>query len=146
MLLSSVRDVARRAAGWATIAIAVVVVAFVAAGGTDDRLDVSAGPVHIPMTRSTGDVVARGPVRVDGIVHGSVIALERDAIIAKRIADAYYDKYYDQDIYGAEDLNDNGEWIYTRKYGYVWRPFRSSISSYANWSPYRYGHWRWTRT
>ena len=85
MLLSSVRDVARRAAGWATIAIAVVVVAFVAAGGTDDRLDVSAGPVHIPMTRSTGDVVARGPVRVDGIVHGSVIALERDAIVSGHV-------------------------------------------------------------
>ncbi len=70
-------------------------------------------------------------------------SLEREAIIAKRIKDAYYDKYYDQDIYGAEDLNDNGEWVYTRKYGHVWRPHRSAISSYANWSPYRYGHWRW---
>ncbi|MFN2392216.1 MAG: DUF6600 domain-containing protein [Pyrinomonadaceae bacterium] len=70
-------------------------------------------------------------------------ALERDAIIAKRLRDAYYDKYYDRDIYGAEDLNDYGEWIYTKKYGYVWRPFRNATSSYANWSPYRYGHWRW---
>lgn len=70
-------------------------------------------------------------------------ALERDAIIAKRLKDAYYDKYYDRDIYGAEDLNDYGEWIYTRKYGYVWRPFRNSVAAYADWSPYRYGHWRW---
>lgn len=70
-------------------------------------------------------------------------SLERDAIIAKRIKDAFYDKYYDQDIYGAEDLNDNGEWIYTKKHGHVWRPYRSATSSYANWSPYRYGHWRW---
>ncbi len=70
-------------------------------------------------------------------------ALERDAIIAKRLKDAYYDKYYDRDIYGAEDLNEYGEWIYTRKYGYVWRPFRNSVSAYADWSPYRYGHWRW---
>lgn len=70
-------------------------------------------------------------------------ALERDATIAKRLKDAYYDKYYDQDIYGAEDLDDNGQWIYTRKYGYVWRPYRSVTSIYSNWSPYRYGHWRW---
>ena len=70
-------------------------------------------------------------------------ALERDAIIAKRIQDAYYDRYYDQDIYGAEDLNEYGEWVHTRKYGYVWRPHRTSISHYSNWSPYRYGHWRW---
>ncbi len=66
-----------------------------------------------------------------------------DAAIIKRIRDAYYDKYYDQDIYGAEDLNAYGEWIYTRKYGYVWRPYRTAIDDYADWSPYRYGHWRW---
>ena len=70
-------------------------------------------------------------------------ALERDVVIAKRLRDAYYDKYYDRDIYGAEDLNEYGEWIYTKKYGYVWRPFRNATSSYANWSPYRYGQWRW---
>ena len=70
-------------------------------------------------------------------------ALERDAIIAKRIQDAHYDRYYDRDIYGAEDLNDYGEWVHTRKYGYVWRPYRNSISQYSDWSPYRYGHWRW---
>lgn len=70
-------------------------------------------------------------------------SLQRDAAIAKRLRDAYYDKYYDRDIYGAEDLNDYGEWIYTRKYGYVWRPYGTSTASYSNWSPYRYGHWRW---
>lgn len=70
-------------------------------------------------------------------------AVDRDAEIAKRLKDAYYDKYYDNDIYGAEDLNDNGEWIHLRDYGYVWRPFRTSISTYTDWSPYRYGNWRW---
>lgn len=70
-------------------------------------------------------------------------SLDRDAIIAKRLRDAYYDKYYDRDIYGAEDLNDHGEWVHTRKYGYVWRPYQTSISQYSGWSPYRYGHWRW---
>jgi len=68
---------------------------------------------------------------------------ERDSAIARRLQNAGYDKYYDRDIYGAEDLNDNGEWIYTRKYGYVWRPFPGAVSGYADWSPYRYGHWRW---
>jgi len=70
-------------------------------------------------------------------------SLERDTVIAKRLKNADYDRYYDRDIYGAEDLNDNGEWIHTKKYGYVWRPYASAIGSYANWSPYRYGSWRW---
>ena len=69
--------------------------------------------------------------------------LQRDALIAKRLNEAYYDKYYDRDMYGAEDLNDYGEWIYTKKYGYVWKPYANTTSAYTNWSPYRYGHWRW---
>lgn len=69
--------------------------------------------------------------------------LERDEKVAKKLREAYYDRFYDRDIYGAEDLNEHGEWINTRKYGWVWRPYRTATSSYANWSPYRYGHWRW---
>ena len=69
--------------------------------------------------------------------------LDRDDRLAQRIRDAYYDRYYDNDIYGADDLNAHGDWVYLRNYGYVWRPSRSSLSSYADWSPYRYGHWRW---
>lgn len=70
-------------------------------------------------------------------------SLDRDKTIAARLRDAHYDRYYDRDIYGAEDLNQNGEWIYTASYGYVWRPYASVTSRYADWSPYRYGHWRW---
>ncbi len=70
-------------------------------------------------------------------------ALERDAIIAKRMRDNYNNNYYDREIYGADDLSENGEWIFTKKYGYVWKPYRNAISAYADWSPYRYGHWRW---
>lgn len=69
--------------------------------------------------------------------------LDRDDVIARRIKDAYYDRYYDNDIYGAEDLNAHGDWVYLRNYGYVWRPSRGAISVYSDWSPYRYGHWRW---
>lgn len=70
-------------------------------------------------------------------------ALDRDTTIAKRLRNANYDQYYDRDIYGAEDLSEYGEWIYTSKYGYVWKPYRDTTSRYADWSPYRYGHWRW---
>ncbi|HYP50968.1 MAG TPA: DUF6600 domain-containing protein, partial [Pyrinomonadaceae bacterium] len=69
--------------------------------------------------------------------------LQRDAKIAKLLRDSNYDKYYDRDMYGAEDLSEYGEWIFTRKYGWVWRPYSDSISGYADWSPYRYGQWRW---
>ncbi|MEJ7862194.1 MAG: DUF6600 domain-containing protein [Pyrinomonadaceae bacterium] len=70
-------------------------------------------------------------------------SLERDTVIAKLLQKADYDKYYDQDIYGAEDLSEHGEWIYTKKYGYVWKPFGTATANYTDWSPYRYGQWRW---
>jgi hypothetical protein len=69
--------------------------------------------------------------------------LQRDAIAAKRLNESFYDKYYDRDQFGAEDLNEYGEWIYTKKYGYVWKPYPNTLSGYADWTPYRYGHWRW---
>lgn len=68
---------------------------------------------------------------------------DRQKKIDRDLADSYYGRYYDDDMYGAEDLDDYGQWNYTSSYGYVWRPYASSISSYANWSPYRYGQWRW---
>ena len=68
---------------------------------------------------------------------------ERDQKLANLLNNSSYDKYYDRDIYGAEDLNDNGSWSDSDDYGKVWRPNYSSISVYNNWSPYRYGHWRW---
>lgn len=69
--------------------------------------------------------------------------LQRDAIAVKRLNESFYDKYYDQDQFGAEDLNEYGEWIYTKKYGYVWKPYPNTLGAYADWTPYRYGHWRW---
>lgn len=68
---------------------------------------------------------------------------ERDDVIARSLKNAYYGKYYDQDIYGAEELSDNGDWQYTNDYGFVWQPNQSAIRSYRDWSPYRYGSWRW---
>lgn len=68
---------------------------------------------------------------------------DRDEIIAARLKNAFYDQYYDDEIYGADDLTDHGQWVHTRDYGYVWRPSPTAIGRYSDWSPYRYGHWRW---
>ena len=70
-------------------------------------------------------------------------AAQRDEEISKRVDSANYGSYYDQDIYGADELNDNGTWEYTRDHGYIWQPNAAAISSYSDWSPYRYGSWRW---
>ncbi len=67
----------------------------------------------------------------------------RETEISQRMDTAHFDQYYDQDIYGAEDLTSYGTWSHTQDYGYVWRPSSSAIRHYANWSPYQYGHWRW---
>lgn len=70
-------------------------------------------------------------------------AAKREDVVERRLKDAYFDKYYDDDIYGADDLNDNGDWINTTDYGWVWRPSRLATAQFSNWTPYRYGHWRW---
>ncbi|MBK9164600.1 MAG: hypothetical protein IPM21_11970 [Acidobacteria bacterium] len=69
--------------------------------------------------------------------------VERDSAISRRLQNAHYGTYYDRDIYGADELDSYGDWEYTQDYGYMWRPYSSTISSYNDWSPYRYGHWRW---
>ena len=70
-------------------------------------------------------------------------ALDCESAVARKLDTAYYDRYYDDDIYGADDLNDYGEWVNTADYGYVWTPGRLALAQYSDWSPYRYGHWRW---
>ncbi len=67
----------------------------------------------------------------------------RDDLIAQKLKGADFNKYYDSDFYGADDLNDYGTWVDTSEYGNVWRPHRTTTNVYVNWSPYRYGHWRW---
>lgn len=69
----------------------------------------------------------------------------REDFIARRLTSASFGKYYDDDIYGAEELDDYGEWMNTPEYGYVWRPNRIATAQYSDWSPYRYGSWRFMR-
>ncbi|MBL8212977.1 MAG: FecR domain-containing protein [Bryobacterales bacterium] len=47
-------------------------------------------------------------------------------------------RYVDPTIYGAEDLDYHGSWVYDPPYGHVWVP-RVAVG----WSPYRYGRWSW---
>ncbi len=47
-------------------------------------------------------------------------------------------RYVSPDIYGAEDLDAHGQWVYEAPYGNVWVP-----SVAAGWAPYRYGRWSW---
>ncbi|MBM3811505.1 MAG: hypothetical protein FJW20_07695 [Acidimicrobiia bacterium] len=47
-------------------------------------------------------------------------------------------RYVSRDIYGAEDLDGHGRWVYVAPYGYVWSPFVT-----AGWAPYRLGRWSW---
>lgn len=68
---------------------------------------------------------------------------DRDDIIEKNLSKAHYGQYYDQDIYAADELTDYGDWQFTNDYGYVWQPNSYATRGYADWSPYRYGSWRW---
>jgi hypothetical protein len=47
-------------------------------------------------------------------------------------------QYVSRDIYGAEDLDDHGRWVYVPSYGHVWSPHVA-----VGWAPYRYGRWSW---
>ncbi len=47
-------------------------------------------------------------------------------------------RYLHRSIYGAEDLDDYGDWHYVAPYGWVWTP-----RVVAGWYPYHYGRWIW---
>ena len=66
---------------------------------------------------------------------------ERERYIAQR--SRYESKYFDEDVWGAEDLDNYGQWNKTGEYGWVWRPHASVINAFSDWAPYRYGHWTW---
>jgi hypothetical protein len=42
------------------------------------------------------------------------------------------------DVYSS-DFDENGRWVYTSDYGYVWRP----LIAVNKWAPYRTGRWCW---
>ncbi len=48
-------------------------------------------------------------------------------------------RYVSRHIYGADDLDAYGRWVYDAPYGWVWAP--SGVG--PGWAPYRYGRWAW---
>jgi len=68
---------------------------------------------------------------------------ERERYLAARLRHEGRERYYDPEVWGAEELDVYGDWSYTREYGYVWRPHVTVVNHYHDWAPYRYGHWRW---
>jgi len=44
-----------------------------------------------------------------------------------------------QGVYGAEELDNYGDWVNTPDYGYVWQPQVA-----PGWAPYQVGDWEWT--
>lgn len=66
---------------------------------------------------------------------------EREQHLAQRLK--YDVKYYDEYVWGAEDLDAYGDWSYADDYGWIWRPHTRTISTFTDWAPYRYGHWSW---
>ncbi|MBM3748885.1 MAG: hypothetical protein FJW34_24210 [Acidobacteria bacterium] len=47
--------------------------------------------------------------------------------------------YVSRHIYGADDLDAHGRWIYDPAYGWVWAPYGVG----PTWAPYRHGRWVW---
>ncbi|MBA3239695.1 MAG: FecR domain-containing protein [Acidobacteria bacterium] len=68
---------------------------------------------------------------------------EREQYLASRLRYEGRERYYDPEVWGAEELDVYGDWSYTPDYGYVWRPHVTVINKYRDWAPYRYGHWQW---
>jgi hypothetical protein len=48
-------------------------------------------------------------------------------------------QYVADDTPGSNALDDNGRWMSTPEYGYVWTP----VVVAPGWVPYRFGHWVW---
>ena len=66
---------------------------------------------------------------------------DRERYLAQRLR--YDVQYYDSYVWGAEDLDAYGDWVYAAEYGWVWQPRSTAIGIYDDWAPYRYGHWTW---
>lgn len=66
---------------------------------------------------------------------------EREKDLAQRLK--YDVKYYDENVWGAEDLDAYGDWSHTDDYGWIWRPHATTVSTFSDWAPYRYGQWSW---
>ena len=68
---------------------------------------------------------------------------DRERYLAARFKYEQNARYYESDIWGAEDLDAYGSWAYANDYGWIWRPNITIINNYYDWAPYRFGSWFW---
>ncbi|MDQ2854731.1 MAG: FecR family protein, partial [Acidobacteriota bacterium] len=68
---------------------------------------------------------------------------DRESYLASRLKYEQNMRYYDSDIWGAEDLDAYGSWAYANDYGWIWRPSITIVNNYNDWAPYRFGSWIW---
>src|ERR1041385_4101364 len=95
----------------------------------------------------TAELVVDGPeagdwqfVAANGVDGWETWIASRERYLADRLR--YDVQYYDNYLWGGEDLDAYGSWIYVNDYGWIWRPNPASIA-YDNWAPYRCGNWVW---
>src|SRR5918912_2250945 len=55
---------------------------------------------------------------------------ERERYLAARLRYDGRERYYDSDVWGAEELDAYGAWVYSSEYGWVWRPSSTVINNY----------------
>ncbi len=56
----------------------------------------------------------------------------------QELASSRSSRYLPQGVYGGEQLDAHGDWVYSAPYGNVWQPRVA-----AGWAPYRTGRWSW---
>ena len=57
---------------------------------------------------------------------------DRERYLVQRLR--YDTQYYDEYVWGAEDLDAYGDWSYAPEYGWVWRPHTTVINVYQDWA------------
>ncbi|MBI3346686.1 MAG: hypothetical protein HY020_05680, partial [Burkholderiales bacterium] len=82
-----------------------------------------------------GPRAERSPLYSDGFGDW-VLAESRDE------GDRPVARYVSPEMTGAEDLDRYGRWESAPEFGTVWIPTTVVV---ADWAPYRYGHWAWSR-
>lgn len=111
------------------------------------EISVLKGAVHAGSQEKTIKVYAGNTLSIDSNLYTDIYPLGKSDEWERW--NRSRDKEFEREVYSSRylpeelkiysnDLNENGDWIYMRKYGYVWKPtvFVSPV-----WSPYRAGRW-----
>ncbi len=103
------------------------------AAGSSEMIQVRAGETLILSENYYADITPLGPSD-----EWERWNRDRDYQVEERVRSARY--LPDELQVYSSDLDDHGEWVYVRRYGYVWKPYIIGVSG---WSPYRAGKWAW---